>query len=87
MADVGAAAAADDLELRQFMAKRDVPLGEVGGIARVERLGLVELGVAAGGPVRPQPADPRAGVSLGQRVGAVRRQLHTGTASCSISGA
>ena len=72
--DVGAAAAAEHDEVRQQLAQRDVARGEIGGIAVVELLGLVELGVAARRGVRAQAADPLA-------PGAVRRRARPRSAS------
>ena len=74
VADVGAAATAEDREVRQRAAQRDVARREVGGIAVVEILGLVELGVAEHGGVRAQTADPLApGARLRDRPREVRR--------------
>ena len=47
----------EDLELRMAVPEVRVAIGQIGGIAGVELLGLVELGVAGGGRVGPDPAD------------------------------
>ena len=50
---------------RKVAPEGDVPLGEVGQIARVELLGLVEFGVAESGGVGTQPVDPLPRVAFG----------------------
>lgn len=63
MAVVGAAAAAEDGDVLEPWLQGAVLGAQLGGIALVELLGLVELGVALGRGVGPQAADalaPRA---------------------------
>ena len=57
MAVVGAAAAADDVQVAQLRAQLAVAGRELVRIALVQLLRLVELGVALRGRVRPQPVD------------------------------
>ena len=65
VADVGAAAATEDARFGSCRAVGVAP-AEVGGIAVVEILGLVQLGMAAGrgvGAQAAQPPEPRAAVA------------------------
>ena len=55
--EVGAAAAAQHGQVRQRFAQPDVPRAEVGRIAVIELLRLVQLGMAERRRVGPQPAD------------------------------
>src|SRR4029453_7320926 len=55
---IGAAASAEDDQLRMEPAQLGVASGKLGGITAVELLGLVELGVAERGSVGPDAANP-----------------------------
>jgi hypothetical protein len=60
---IGAAAAADDRQRRQPVAKQRVARGQLLGVAGIQPLGLVELGVAQPGCVGANAGDapgPRA---------------------------
>ena len=71
---VGPAAAADDAQRRQRRGERGLVAGERRGVALVELLRGVELGVAEGGGVDPGAADPLPpGPGIGQGGGHVRR--------------
>ena len=55
---IGAAAPAQDRELRKLGPELGIAAAQIGRIALVELGGLVELGVALGGGVCAQAADP-----------------------------
>ena len=72
VAGVGAAAAADEGQVRQLRAQRVLRRGQLDRVALVELGGRVELRVAEGRRVRPEPDDARAPVAgVGQPGGDV----------------
>src|SRR6476469_7976695 len=50
---IGAAAAAEQLHARECPPERHITAAEIGGIAAVERLGLIELGMTLGRRIGP----------------------------------
>ena len=57
MAMIGAAAAADQLQIGQRWQEFRVVLGELGYIADIDLRGCIELGVTLGRGIGPQSAD------------------------------
>jgi hypothetical protein len=57
VAVIGAAAATKNTHLGERAPERDVSPAEIGGVARIERFGFVELGVAFRRGIRPEAMD------------------------------